>query len=672
MKKIAALLIGVFLFFSVASPAQAYEDDMHYYMVYWMCGQIGFGPQYQAKIALSNLTTDTSSKTEPMAEMNPYKDSANERRRNWHFPGFLHEKRSWTTTWVKSRYYENATQNSYYGLYNTLRAQGQKQGKNAESINPYYMGMSLHSYMDTYAHEGYGARFGHASAGFDPDRPHMFEDKTKKMLDRTFTQLVNFARLCGHVSDDKINNAINGKKRILKEGWEIINSYDRGIDNDWDTYKRFKVSEARHNSVMSMRFEKWRDKGQVNKSPNYAKEFLSWDIKDKDWEKNALKKFKLPWKISEVSGMDKLPIPLEANDFEMPEAYRHKQEFFIEYCDVSEEDRIAVIYNVIKEYPQILVYSRYYPEEFQEKLKCAAELVRTREGLETLMDFVENDGSGIFQVTRNYIAIRIISALGWGTTDMEAVILPLLDSQHKDARMVAAWAAHEYGIERPQVLADIFDDIRQDERSSKNDDRTLEGDGRLVDLLPIAGEYLSIWEQYYKYGEPYEAAKAAFALYAIGTKERPAAAANGVNSVDVITQAINILQAGSGKNGPVEDVLKYWQIRSYEDIDDEVNDSLNDDRQIQGLTRLIREAVKNGNNEHIMAAAVAASTYSPKDGVEMELVEELSKALDIKDSAVKSEVGYAIQQISGKSFDLTDEGLETIEEATDTWIKERF
>jgi RHS repeat-associated protein len=61
------------------------------------------------------------------------------------------------------------------------------------------LGILLHTYQDSYAHEGYGPRVGHLFAGHDPDRPYRDEAKAKSMAHSVFNKMYALAKAM-HVS----------------------------------------------------------------------------------------------------------------------------------------------------------------------------------------------------------------------------------------------------------------------------------------------------------------------------------------------------------------------------------------------------------------------------------------------------------------------------------------
>ncbi len=763
MKKLCGLFIGICLIFGIFTSVQAYDDDMHYYLVYWMSKEIGFTDDHCALLALSNVETDINWNSSPMRDGDMMSQSADRARRYWHFPGAAKK--------IKGKYlYAPASQNNYYGLYNIVQAQsGRGKIKARQKVNPYYMGMSLHAYMDTYAHEGFESLLGHAVAGHDPDRPQWFKEKTEKMLDNVFTQLVNYGYTSNEVDKAHLDMIKGQKDNITARAWKIIDSYESVLDSPFldqvkfdyliqggtyvggkvkdgakaagegikkgagkvkdgakaagegikkgaeevadtakkgakkigDTAKRFgrkigglfgrnsiaaNSSEYLHNKVIAARAQVWLAELGENKKLTTTTQTTYFSVDT--WKKQSLSLYQMPDSISyqalKDQGFEDLEIRLATNssniyppkNYTLPKSLRLKNEFAIDFCRIADDmdsydAADAVIYDIVKNKPH-LILNPYYPKEYAQQIQCARALVSTRDGLEIIMHYIGNDDSGTSQMERLFMATKLIRELNWEISEIEPVVEHYLFSENKDTRLFAAWTAHMYGIGRTDELFNIFDVALNEERRSNHTD-DIEKEARVIHFLPISEHYIELWKEFFQGGLPDEVAKAASALYFIGTYGALEPASNSDISSSS-QEALMILQRGSAadSSGSFQEASDYWRTRSFEDIDEHIQNSPLDKAHIQELITILEDAIRNEAYPIIQAAATAAATYSTGDEVTIDLLKTLVKALDTKDMVIKAEVGYAIQEITGKSFDLTDTGLETIAESADTWIEERF
>jgi hypothetical protein len=116
---------------------------------------------------MANQYTDDNPITLP--SLNPI-DA--QQRRNWHFPAKMDNGLIVNSYGITRR-------NSEYAKHNV--------NKGLESNNPYNLGMALHTYLDSFAHEGYEAYFGHAASGHNPDRVHLDTNKFREAIWMTYS-----------------------------------------------------------------------------------------------------------------------------------------------------------------------------------------------------------------------------------------------------------------------------------------------------------------------------------------------------------------------------------------------------------------------------------------------------------------------------------------------------
>lgn len=160
----------VFMLFSILSGhAAAYDEDGHYYATALMALDIN-GGQPLSKELLTIVRSIQFVDDNPLTEPN---GNGVENRRTRHFPvaGILDDAGNFYVT----------KRDSAFARHNVNKA--------LSANDPYWLGMALHTYLDSYAHEGYGPIIGQASGGYDADRPHLATDKFRQMSEMAYTIL---------------------------------------------------------------------------------------------------------------------------------------------------------------------------------------------------------------------------------------------------------------------------------------------------------------------------------------------------------------------------------------------------------------------------------------------------------------------------------------------------
>lgn len=164
MKRLAFLTLAVIS--AMPGASLAYDRDIHYTVTAMILADLDRtnSPMVEKKLlaAIANQYTDYNSNTLP--SLNP---TQAQQRRNWHFPAKMDDGLLVNTYGVTKRNSEFAKHNVNKGL---------------EANDPYALGMSLHTYLDSFSHEGYEAYFGHAVDGHNPDRVHLDVDKFREAV----------------------------------------------------------------------------------------------------------------------------------------------------------------------------------------------------------------------------------------------------------------------------------------------------------------------------------------------------------------------------------------------------------------------------------------------------------------------------------------------------------
>jgi hypothetical protein len=169
-------------------------------------------------------------------------------RRNWHFPG-------------------NASSTVFGGVDYGPTIRNSVQAKTIinralESNSPYRLGMAMHTYLDSFAHEGYEAFLGHASAGHDPDRPHLDPDKfleatnmMTKILERWF---LNNGKKLPFIPPDRAT--IRSTATYVPPSWQCSGL----APVSWNKDTREKCKYYKYDDEIEERVSNWKSKSFYN------------------------------------------------------------------------------------------------------------------------------------------------------------------------------------------------------------------------------------------------------------------------------------------------------------------------------------------------------------------------------------------------------------------------
>ncbi|MER8734482.1 RHS repeat-associated core domain-containing protein, partial [Mesorhizobium sp. M1227] len=139
-----------------SDPSGNYEADVHRDLTEQLSRAAGIPDNVSAQIAAADQNVDDNPETSPMG-MQPY-GAAVTARENFHF----------TNAQRRQELYDAFTQ----------------------SRRPEDLGTFLHAQQDSVSHRGYGARFGHLSAGHAPDKTYNNIDGANAMAHATYDSLV--------------------------------------------------------------------------------------------------------------------------------------------------------------------------------------------------------------------------------------------------------------------------------------------------------------------------------------------------------------------------------------------------------------------------------------------------------------------------------------------------
>ncbi|MFN5745435.1 MAG: hypothetical protein ACK443_05035 [Methylococcaceae bacterium] len=157
-------IVGIACGLAISLSSQGYGLDGHYYAVSMALIDVNGGkplPPDLITIATSVQFVDDDSKTMPNYGIFP---SNAESRRTFHFAAET----------LPLGFFGTVKRNSPFAKHNVNKA--------LQANDPYWLGMSLHTYTDSFAHEGYEAYAGQIINGNDADRPHLNPDKFKELV----------------------------------------------------------------------------------------------------------------------------------------------------------------------------------------------------------------------------------------------------------------------------------------------------------------------------------------------------------------------------------------------------------------------------------------------------------------------------------------------------------
>ena len=181
----------------IVSPAQAYDNDTHYVLTYYLARRVGFTSEQARQIASGNVSIDAEPMTEPMQSGNVLRSS-----------GDVQTPRALFHAFPDSRIYDNVYKSQIgAGANETTADLHAKEAafrqrdvyedilwkRALETGNP---GQYLHFYQDKFSHDGYWTFKGHAVEGHAPDFLSSNPQKAIEMAEGTIRVLQRFMRAC--------------------------------------------------------------------------------------------------------------------------------------------------------------------------------------------------------------------------------------------------------------------------------------------------------------------------------------------------------------------------------------------------------------------------------------------------------------------------------------------
>ncbi|MBF0117612.1 MAG: hypothetical protein HQK79_02160 [Desulfobacterales bacterium] len=219
--------------------AYAWNDDMHYYLTYYLAKKVGFDDKTAGQIAGADLYTDYH----PWMEANKSQTHfGREQKRLWHFP-------KWAS--VSSPDTEKDSFFSQINLYNAL-----------DSCDIFSFGIALHCFQDSWSHAGYGFEIGHGYDGHTPDMPYNYTGKAWETAKKTYEHLKKLYALRNTKDCDKCPDIEKLKKFLFG-----IFEYNPGY-----TCQECIIDCGQFDKAVDAMCENWLNKWEYGKGDNFKRD----------------------------------------------------------------------------------------------------------------------------------------------------------------------------------------------------------------------------------------------------------------------------------------------------------------------------------------------------------------------------------------------------------------
>ena len=626
MRQLKTKLIIVPLLLLSSKQVLSYDMDVHYYVTAMILADLEKNGKPLAKnkllAALSNQYVDDNDNTLPTN--NPFNP---QQRRNWHFPAAMEEG------FFKNDY-DTVKRNSVFAKHNVNRG--------LQDNNPTLLGMALHTYFDSFAHEGFSAYFGHASAGHDPDRPHLDTQKLREVVRMTYNIL----------SQWYINNGVKVDDSKI--------SLDKYLE--WAKYvpPSYGCTFCGYST------------GEIQERSNY-------------WHTQITTLFpylKLPT-YAFLDGQDKGVFEGVASQYLTP--YTESAAIGIEWYSKSFNNILGSVAYASTNNPGVI------PSPLQSTID--APFIGLKRDAAALLaldnpDYIRN---GLPTILANKLGVLALfsaadkSQKGWETLYLAAasshnngvdwaaytnIITPLLSSPKPEKKLFAIGALSVSGDTKKSVCNSINRFYGKVSLESYSDEQrsfllnTVRNDPGYI--AGCATQSMAVLERLLS--DDNLGGQTAARLYSISAnqnaylrviQDNPALAQNilstRVNAKTLLhSQAEKLAKGGLAPKsfvnskaflGSTSDI-QYWTVRSDENFDDDTPDSPSDIDSLKLLNKDLNDAAAKSDNELISGAASAIATYSQADQPSAALIGDLKKVLaDSRFDSVKGELQYALDEL---------------------------
>lgn len=608
-------VVAMVLLVVVGTPANAYDRDVHYYVNLLMALDRGFSLPEAVELATLAQYTDDAPQSGPTKAASA---AADHQRRTYHFPcdsGYFAEKTRRDSPFARHQVNQALRENDRIKL-----------------------AVAIHVYADSWSHESYGDVFGHTSAIFNPDRVHRNVDKFMEMY-RSVQTILDWYRDQNHlplvgprVTEAELRAAAGFVPSST--AWCDQGNYER-LEIEprcatWQALIKTKFGEAAAHQIYADPAGPLRDRFNAVIG-GYRLPTVAQDCDNTHWNS--------PRQAAALPAGVRFPAItalLQAGRFPLPVAGAPDNDQLLAILTGSSVTEVA---RYLVAHPELIT---------DERIKA---LIVSETGLEALMQLARS---------RETLPVvqHLILACDWTAVAQVANAARNLQSTNFHIRLLAANLLLQREAATPESEAQIAKFYGSLELARLSETETLcLLDTMVLDeefVAPHAAVIIALLDPLLE--DDRFASLAAAKLYQIGSEETPAV--KPVPGEEDLRQlAFDHLRQGNPARLQHPDALRYWQIRSYEDFNDAVNDRATDRANLVKLIDYLDQAVGSREVDLIHAAAAALSTYRAADHPDQALLDTLVQDLAAAPEESKWQIGYAIEQLTGATFDLTPTGL---------------
>ncbi|GEM_PF-1853282 len=575
--------------------ARAFDRDVHYYVNFMVALDSGFSVGEATELATLTQYTDENDATEPGKIF-----FGAAQRRTYHFPCDMYDK---SMTIHDGRFARHNINKAFRGN------------------DKYMLAIGLHVYADSWSHETYGSEVGHLFAAHEPDRPYKRVGTFMEMCRQVYTVMQWYRH---------INNLPEVARRATDQ--DLADTARLGTECSW--FSSYETAE------IAPRCGHWTS--TIARVFSVAASYTA--------PQGALL-----GKFNSVVGAYSLP--KDSHDcynaqWDSPTA---KKTAALRNAATAPRAAAKPDYNKIlakltgKSTTFIARYLVAHPGVIADARIQA--LIVGPAGLNALVKQAKNE-------KRMLAVMHILLACDW----TGVAYLPVLAANLQSTSFYIRLLAVNLLLQSGNVTADMGAEINalynaiDLTRLSKAKTKCLL-DAMVLDEALIAGpatNTVNLLDKLLK--DRRFAHLAAAKLYTIGCEEIPAT--NPVAGEETLRQvACNSLRRGSPADVKNPGMLRYWQVRSYADFDDNANGTPTDMTNLFFLIGVLNQAIAAQDVDMIQAAASAFSTYGVADNPAPAVTDALTQALAAAPAEAKWQIGYALEQLTGVTFDLTPSGL---------------
>ena len=615
------LICGLLLLGALPTCHQAiaYDTDGHFYAIYLIARDSGFTAPEATQLAALGEYVDWDPRTEPL------KIDGYNQRRLYHFNCSSEPGAAMTR------------QNSPYAKHNINEAL-----KHNDLV---WLGMALHTYLDSYGHEGFGPLVGHVDHLpwiHWPDEPFTNPAKFQKMTDAVYAILKQY----------RTNNNLSIPRRQL-------------TSDDYYAYATFTpdywwLSQGPGYEYYNLqpRIERWVENTGItfsNERPVYVPisgTFLT----------NFFYRIANKWRIPQTqpgcnsiewakrTATNSAPAVTALSVASSPAVVATGN-----HVAARNESLIRQILAMPVKRAALLLVTCAPPVEVVTNAMIQAKLVNT-EGFGAFLDSAKACNNTVSLYT-------ILSRYDWGSTDYVGQWEAHLDSKDFKTQMFCAslfaglW--NYRFTNTPSISLATTAKLNAIYQSVANRRLTASDRSYLAQVLPsepsiiaaCAPAVIKIYQGMLQ--SPEFASQAAAALVRIGESRQYYVITNvPTPQLDAIRlQAISSLQTnkiGLIRYPHIEAEVKYWTIRSYAAFNGRVPTPILDRQYLAHLGDTLRSSEVAGDKETLQAVAIALSTYAPLNAVPESLVTALrSASANPANSDISFDLGYAFKQVTG-------------------------